>query len=67
MILELDGDGIVFHGFKFGYNMIPDIVCEFTKDSIVGVTMFPRCCYSIYKIVDGKRVYVRGMMADGEE
>ena len=61
-MIELDADGIDFipiSQFLATREGIPNIVASYTKEEFKNVKYIPKTGYLFYKIIDGKKEYIK--------
>lgn len=58
-MIEYDADGVDFVPLKLDYNEPYEIIESYTREEWKDVKYFPKTTWFLWKIIDGKKVYIK--------
>ena len=61
-IIALNADGVDFHPIMLKSDIgTPNMIIfkSYTKDEFVNVRYYPKSCYTFWKMIDGKKQYIK--------
>lgn len=60
-MIEYEADGVDFVPLKLDYNEPYEIIESYTREEWKDVKYFPKTTWFLWKIVDGKKVYINNI------